>query len=126
TNENDFQDLCEVLGDRLLEDSRNGNTDSRKAAALCFLAGGRLQKIVDIWAQELQESESAELQSGTGDSGFSIHVRSLQNFIEKVTLFRKATNFQDEELNQSGDWKLKTLYEKYCEYADVVAALGHL
>lgn len=126
TNENDFQDLCEVLGDRLLEDSTNGNTESRKAAALCFLAGGKLQKIVDIWAQELQEFEAAELQSSTGDSGFSIHVRSLQNFIEKVTLFRKATNFQDEELNQSGDWKLKTLYEKYCEYADVVAALGHL
>ncbi|KAF8460267.1 hypothetical protein BDZ91DRAFT_739452 [Kalaharituber pfeilii] len=127
-SEGEFEDLCEVLGDRLLEEVRtnNGGTELRAAASFCYIAGSKLEKVVGIWIEELQEKESLELQSATGDSSFSVHVRMLQDFIEKVTIFRQATKFQDKELNQTGNWKLAALYEKYCEYADVVAAHGYL
>lgn len=127
-NEEEFEDLCEVLGDRLLEESRENcsNVNQRAAASFCFIAGAKLEKVVGIWIEELHEVESADLQNPSGDSSFSIHVRSLQGFIEKVTVLRLATKFQDKELNLSGNWKLGSLYEKYCEYADVVAAHGYL
>lgn len=127
-DEDEFKDLCEVLGDRLLEESRetNGNVEQREAASFCFVAGAKLEKVVGIWIEELRETETAELQNPSGDSSFSVHVRSLQSFIEKVTIFRQATKFEDKELSLSGNWKLASLYEKYCEYADVVAALGYL
>jgi len=127
-NEEEFGDLCEVLGDRLLEKSREngGNVEQRAAASFCFITGAKLEKVVGIWIEELQETESAELQNPSGDSSFSVHVRSLQGFIEKVTVFRQAIKFEDKELGLPGNWKLGSLYEKYCEYAEVVAAHGHL
>lgn len=127
-SEQEFEDLCEVLGDRLLEEyqSNSGNLDLRAAAAFCYISGAKLDKVVRIWVEELHENEAAELQNPSGSSSFSIHVRSLQGFIEKVTVFRKAIKFEDKELGLAGNWKLATLYEKYCEYADVVAAHGYL
>lgn len=127
-SEQEFEDLCEVLGDRLLEEyqSNSGNLELRAAAAFCYISGAKLDKLVRIWVEELHENETAELQNSSGSSSFSIHVRFLQSFIEKVTVFRKVTKFEDKELSLTGNWKLATLYEKYCEYADVVAAHGYL
>ena len=124
----EFEDLCEVLGDRLQEQSidRKGDSELRRAASLCYLAGSKLEKVVNIWIEELHEMENADLRSATGDSSFSVHVRSLQSFIEKVGIYRQAMKFQDKELGLQGNWKLSSLYEKYCEYADVVAAHGFL
>lgn len=117
---NEFPDLCEALGDRILE------TGSSKDASFCYLVGSKLEKVITIWITELQESEKAGIQDQNGDSSFSVHARTLQNFIEKVTVFRGVTKFQDAEKNLSSDWKLAPLYDKYTEYADIVAAHGHL
>lgn len=118
---NEFPDLCEALGDRILE------TGSSKDASFCYLVGSKLEKVITIWITELQQTEKTGVEDlSTGDSTFSIHARSLQNFIEKVTVFRDVTKFQDSEKNLTSDWKLAPLYEKYAEYADIVAAHGHL
>ena len=118
---NEFPDLCEALGDRILE------AGSPKDASFCYLVGSKLEKVITIWITELQEAEKVDIEDvTTGDSTFSIHARSLQNFIEKVTVFRDVTKFQDTEKNSISDWKLAPLYEKYAEYADIVAAHGHL
>lgn len=117
---NEFPDLCEALGDRLLE------SESRKDAAFCYLVGSKLEKVIDIWIAELQETEQAGLQESTSDSTFSIHARSLQNFIEKVTVFRDVTKFEDKEHDAPVGWKLAPLYDRYVEYADIVAAHGYL
>ena len=118
---NEFPDLCEALGDRIVE------TGSSKDASFCYLVGSKLEKVISIWITELQQAEEAGVEdSSDGDSTFSIHARSLQNFIEKVTVFRDVTKFQDTEKNLTSDWKLAPLYEKYAEYADIVAAHGHL
>ncbi|KAI2620216.1 hypothetical protein GGS26DRAFT_571567 [Hypomontagnella submonticulosa] len=116
---NEFPDLCEALGDRIFE------SGSRKDASFCYLVGSKLEKVVDIWVTELEEAEKAGL-SEANDSTFSIHARSLQHFIEKVTVFRHVTKFQDNETGLTSGWKLSSLYDKYVEYADIVAAHGQL
>ncbi|KAL0260442.1 protein transport protein S31 [Diplodia seriata] len=127
-DESEFPDLCEALGDRLEESIEEGSDSGslRKDASFCYLAGSKLEKVVGNWAQELQESEDASIEQKEGDNAFSIHVQSLQNFIEKVTIFREVTKFQDSERSKTDDWKLAPLYAKYAEYADVVASHGQL
>ena len=66
------------------------------------------------------------MKNASDDSTFSVHARSLQNLIEKVTVFREVTKYEDTEQNLTGSWKLSPLYDKYAEYADVVAAHGQL
>ncbi|KAK3304246.1 uncharacterized protein B0T15DRAFT_535897 [Chaetomium strumarium] len=116
----EFPDLCEALGDRIYE------SGSRRDASFCYLVGSKLEKVVDIWIAELQEAEQAGLNEASNDSGFSIHARSLQHFIEKVTVFRHVAKFTDTEKDLAEGWKLVSLYDKYTEYADIVAAQGHL
>ncbi|KAI0556053.1 WD40 repeat-like protein [Xylaria curta] len=115
----EFSDLCEALGDRILE------SGSRKDASFCYLVGSKLEKVVDIWVAELAEAEKAGLSEGS-DSTFSIHARALQQFIEKVTVFRHVAKFQDSEADLTSGWTLALLYDKYVEYADIVAAHGQL
>ncbi|KAI0008491.1 hypothetical protein F4779DRAFT_587029 [Xylariaceae sp. FL0662B] len=115
----EFPDLCEALGDRIFE------SGSRKDASFCYLVGSKLEKVVDIWIAELEEAEKAGMTEAT-DSTFSIHARSIQQFIEKVTVFREVTKFRDTETELTSGWKLASLYDKYIEYADIVAAQGQL
>ena len=124
-DEKEFPDLCDALGDRL-EEQVQQQPEARKDASFCYLAGSKLEKVVSIWLQELKESEDAGATNEQTGSAFSLHARGLQNLIEKVTVFRKVTNFQDTELSKTSDWKLEPLYQKYLEYADIVAAHGQL
>lgn len=117
----EFSDLCEALGDRIME------SGSLEDASFCYLVGSKLEKVTTIWITELRESEKAGIKDLTaGDSTFSVHARSLQNFIEKVTVFRDVTKFQDTERSLTSGWKLAPLYDMYTEYADIVAAHGQL
>ncbi|KAI9820649.1 MAG: protein transport protein S31 [Pycnora praestabilis] len=127
-DQTEFPDLCEALGDRLEESLKDAEEKSvlRKDASFCYLAGSKLEKVVTIWIEELQENEQSGMQQAADDSTFSVHARSLQNLIERVTVFREVTKFQDTDRHQNSGWKLAPLYEKYTEYADVVAAHGQL
>ena len=124
----EFSDLCEALGDRLEEQmkAQDDGSGRRKDAAFCYLAGSKLEKVVSIWISELQEMERSSLENISKDSRFSIHARSLQNFIEKVTVFRQVTGYQDDQQDAASDWKLAALYDKYVEYADIASAHGQL
>jgi protein transport protein SEC31 len=124
-NENEFPDLCEALGDRL-EEAISEEGSYRKDASFCYLAGSKLEKVVVNWAQELRESEAEGVENAENDNSFSIHARSLQDLIEKVTVFRQVTKFQDAEQDKESDWKLGPLYAKYVEYADIASAHGQL
>lgn len=116
----EFPDLCEALGDRIHEQGE------RKDASFCYLVGSKLEKVVSIWAAELEEAEAAGMKEPSEDSTFSVHARSLQNFIEKVTVFRHVTQYRDTEQGLKSGWKLSALYDKYTEYADILAAHGQL
>ncbi|KAF1989052.1 hypothetical protein K402DRAFT_461475 [Aulographum hederae CBS 113979] len=122
-DEAEFPDLCEALGDRLEE---SGSETSRKDASFCYLAGSKLEKVAGNWAQELEEMEEAGLEAEDSDNSFSVHARSLQHFIEKVTIFRQVVKFQDSEQKLAEGWKLAPVYAKYAEYADLVASHGQL
>ncbi|KAF3910547.1 hypothetical protein ABW21_db0201411 [Orbilia brochopaga] len=124
----EFSELCEALGERLeVEQKANSEIEKRQEAATCYLSGSRLHKIVGIWIDEYREHEAAILQNASeGDTSFSIHVKAMQQLIEKVTVFREATKFVDPDMNATSDWKLAPLYDIYCEYADVLAAQGQL
>lgn len=120
-DEKDFSDLCEALGDRIEESGDRGD------ASFCYLAGSKLEKVVTIWLNELTNNEKASIEDAEEDSSYySIHANALQTFIEKVTIFRKVTEFQDDERDAAQDWKLASLYDKYAEYADILASQGHL
>lgn len=125
-DESEFPDLCEALGDRLEEAIEGESGSLRKDASFCYLAGSKLEKVVVNWAQELAETEAAGAEESSNDNSFSIHARSLQDFIEKVTVFRQATGFQDTEQQKEADWKLGPLYAKYVEYADIASTHGQL
>ena len=124
----EFPDLCEALGDRLQEQMKveGGDSNLRKDASFCYLAGSKLEKVVSIWIEELEEKEEAGLQETSKKSSFSVHARSLQSFIEKVTIFREVTQYQDDDRGSASDWKLASLYDKYTEYADIASAHGQL
>jgi protein transport protein SEC31 len=100
----DFGSLCETLGNRLID---------KDAALCCYLAAGNLIKVSNIWIEHLEKSK------GTVDE--STYHLQLQEFIEKMTLFRKAIDYEDTD----GDG-LTALYKKYCEYAEWMASQGKL
>lgn len=127
-DETEFADLCEALGDRLEEAYQDdGSKALRRDASFCYLVGSKLEKVVNNWVQELHENEKSALESSEGeDNTFSVHAKSLQDFVEKVSVFREVTNFRDSELQATADWKLAPLYALYAEYADILTAHGQL
>ncbi|TKA32757.1 hypothetical protein B0A50_00982 [Salinomyces thailandicus] len=127
-DESEFADLCEALGDRLEEAFQDGDQSKslRRDASFCYLAGSKLEKVVSNWVQELQEQEKAALESSENENDFSVHAKCLQAFVEKVSVFRQVTKFQDTELKATEDWKLAPLYSLYSEYSDILAAHGQL
>lgn len=127
-DEKEFPDLCETLGDRLEEafQSGDGPKTLRRDASFCYLAGAKLEKVVINWVAEFEEQEKDAQEKSESDSSFSVHAKCLQEFIEKVSVFRKVTRFSDTELQASADWKLAPLYSLYAEYADILASHGQL
>ena len=123
----EFPDLCEALGDRIEEQVNDdqSSVEARKDATFCYLAGSKLEKAVALWIAQMQEEQS-ELQEMSGSSSFSAHARLLQNLIEKVTVFREVTDFEDDGRLATSKWKLAPLYDLYAEYADIVASQGQL
>ncbi|KAI8875604.1 hypothetical protein K501DRAFT_280203, partial [Backusella circina FSU 941] len=100
----DFGLLCETLGDRL--------TDTN-AALCCYLAAGHLAKVSHIWIDHLEKLKASV-------DEMTYHFQ-LQEFIEKMTLFRKAIDYKDTD--QDG---LTALHTKYGEYAEWMASHGKL
>ena len=124
----EFPDLCEALGDRIEDRMKQGvdSVDARKDAAFCYLAGSKLEKVTAIWIAEMHEQEQRGAQLSDAGSSFSSHAQALQNFIEKVMVFREVTDFNDDSRLATADWKLTPLYDIYTEYADLVASQGQL
>jgi protein transport protein SEC31 len=138
----EFGGLAEQLGARLefqaslaRSEQGVGASELRKNAMLAYLAAGRLERLINIWIEELAEEEMRILADETapGVSRYTAHVHALQTFIEKVTVFRAAASYVDKDLAQKesvgGDtaartYKLSALYDRYFEYADFLATQG--
>ena len=138
----EFGGLAEQLGARLefqaslaRSEQAVGASELRKDAMLAYLAAGRLERLINIWIEELTEEEMRILaaETASGVSRYTAHVHALQTFIEKVTVFRAAASYVDKDLAQKesvgGDttdrtYKLSALYDRYFEYADFLATQG--
>jgi protein transport protein SEC31 len=113
----DFGTLCEILGDRLAND-----TKMSQHATLFYLVAGNLEKVSKIWIDQFNKEDAEHVDSNT-------HGSRLQALIEKVTIFRQAIDYEDSALNNAemgGDYPLSSLYDKYCEYAEFMATQGKL
>ncbi|KAJ6456155.1 transport protein [Mycena sanguinolenta] len=128
----EFEGLVEELGGRLESQGRRVVEEEdektwRKNATLAYLAAGKLERLVGIWGEEMEEDEAKALETGAGSgaSVYSARARALQTFIEKVTVFRAATKYVDADLTaEETTYKLSGLYERYYEYASLLAAQG--
>ncbi|GAA5797196.1 hypothetical protein HPULCUR_002576 [Helicostylum pulchrum] len=109
-----FGPFCEILGDRLSQDEQY-----KSHATLFYLAAGQLEKVSSIWISQFEQEEKSK------DN--MTHGVRLQALVEKVTIFRKAIDYEDHApVSDSGEYILKDLYQKYCEYAEFMASQGQL
>ena len=138
----EFRGLAEQLGARLEFQASLARSEQnvealelRKNAMLAYLAAGRLERLINIWTEELTEEEGRILADETisGISRYTAHALALQTFIEKVTVFRAAASYVDKDLEQTESvgegaavraYKLSALYDRYFEYADFLATQG--
>lgn len=138
----EFGGLAEQLGARLEYQASLARSEQsavaselRKNAMLAYLAAGRLERLINIWTEELAEEEVRILADETvsGVSRYTAHAHALQTFIEKVTVFRAAASYVDKDLEQTKSvgenaavrtYKLSALYDRYFEYADFLATQG--
>jgi protein transport protein SEC31 len=145
-SQEEFPGLAEQLGGRLefqytllksfdTPDALTRAHEFRKEAMLTYLAAGRLERLVNIWIDELAEEEKlfASDEKRSNGSRYSAHAYALQTFIEKVTVFRSAIKYSDTDLSQTTNedasaktYKLSALYDRYFEYADLLASQGLL
>ncbi|KAI6121093.1 hypothetical protein F5141DRAFT_1087648 [Pisolithus sp. B1] len=141
----EFGGLAEQLGSRLEfqagvlrgqaeDDDKAANAlELRNTATLTYLAAGRLERLVNIWAEEMVEEEARRIheQDALADSRYAAHAHALQTFVEKVTVFREAVNYKDSDVSTpasdeeaSKAYKLAALYDRYFEYAEMLATQG--
>ncbi|KAH9932332.1 uncharacterized protein B0H18DRAFT_1137560 [Fomitopsis serialis] len=131
-SQDEFSSLAEQLGQRLefqssvakasgAPDAEDKATEFRRNATLTYLAAGRLERLVNIWIEDLAEDEHHLVQDESlQGSRYTAHAHALQTFIEKVTVFRKSSG---EDVDAVA-YKLSGLYDRYFEYADLLAAQG--
>jgi protein transport protein SEC31 len=139
----DFASLTEQLGERLefqshllaasdVDDASTKALKLRKNATLTYLAAGKLERLVNVWVEELAEGEKHLTEDETWNgTRYATHASALQTFIEKVTVFRTAVKYVDEDLkastrldSEAKSYKLSALYDRYFEYADLLASQG--
>jgi protein transport protein SEC31 len=138
-SQEEFAGLTEQLGQRLefassLARASDGpDTETlRKNATLTYLAAGKLERLVNIWIEELAEEEKRVLEDpeSADESRYNAHAHALQTLIEKVIVFRSAIKYDDADLalaaapGATRTYKLGALYERYFEYADLLATQG--
>lgn len=86
TDSDEYSDKMSELGDRIL----NSSDGDREDAITCYLAGGALDKLANLWLQELPEYESELLESDatrvSSPSEARLHV--LTNFVEKISTYK--------------------------------------
>ncbi|KZT07919.1 uncharacterized protein LAESUDRAFT_697968 [Laetiporus sulphureus 93-53] len=143
-SQEEFSSLAEQLGQRLefqadvaraseFPGAERRAIEYRRNATLTYLAAGRLERLVNIWIEEMAEEEHGLVENEKLDgSRYTAHALALQTFVEKVTVFRSAIRYEDTDLTQKSSneeadarsYKLSGLYDRYYEYADLLASQG--
>ncbi|KAJ3275704.1 protein transport protein S31 [Terramyces sp. JEL0728] len=105
-----------TLGNRLVVSS---GPDRKHVAGLCYLGAGELEKVVSLWCQGLSTARP-------GSVGDNI---PLVNLIEKISIFRQAISYQDQDLvlqDPQDNYTLADLYDLFIDYAHAAATQNKL
>lgn len=118
TDSSEYNSKMSELGDRILK-AKDGK---RNDAVVCYLAGGALDKISNLWLQELPdyESELLSLKSEEITSPSDARLQALTNFVEKVATYRYITKSTGEF---SGPM-VEPLAKAILEFVNLVAGSG--
>ncbi|KAI5958107.1 SEC31 [Candida theae] len=118
TDSDEYGDKMSELGDRIL----SANDGDREDAITCYLAGGALNKLANLWLQELPEYESELLKSDaskvSSPSEARLHV--LTNFVEKIATYKFYSKIDGAIVGPSAEAISRALLE----YANLVAGSG--
>jgi protein transport protein SEC31 len=107
----EFATLCEALADRLESQAMD-----RPSANLCYMCAVNVPKTISMWADELHAAAVRSGAAGRG-KGSSVDPTSLQEFVEKVTIFRQADEGVALEESASA---------LFAQYAGMLAAEGEM
>ena len=106
------------MGDRILQ-SKGGK---RNDAVICYLAGGALDKIANVWLKELPDYETELLNLKTEDvtSPSDARLQALTNFVEKLATYRYITKSTGEVTGPM----VEHLSKPILEFVNLVAGTG--
>jgi protein transport protein SEC31 len=115
----------------------------KSAILLCRMCAGDVTKVAEAWTTREREEERRLQMSAKTDlnlrkrhphlSKFSLKLMALQSFMEKMSVYKRTVDWQDEDLQvppvpegefhpPRNDLKHRTLYNKYAEYAEACLA----
>ncbi|KAI8847667.1 hypothetical protein BC829DRAFT_444455 [Chytridium lagenaria] len=124
----DLSELFGIVGHRLEGRKSiktvNGISEENLASVLCFLGAGNMNEVVKIWMPAESSLRMARLSSAAKREW-----DTLQSFVEKTLVFRKAVNFVDPNLSSDGQGdfgEYDLLYRKLFSYAKNLAEQGLL
>ncbi|XP_063695964.1 protein transport protein Sec31A [Culicoides brevitarsis] len=105
--------LCEAIGERLLQESRM-DPGLAKNAILCYLCSGSMEKLVESW-NIVQSSNTSSPAKG------SAKTKNIQDLVEIIMILQKAGEMQGKNVEVVG--KVADVLSKY---AGLLAAQGSL
>lgn len=118
SDEGEYNSKLSELGDRILQ-SKGGK---RNDAVICYLAGGALDKIANVWLKELPDYETELLNLKTEDvtSPSDARLQALTNFVEKLATYRYITKSTGEITGPM----VEHLSKPILEFVNLVAGTG--
>ncbi|CAI5757311.1 unnamed protein product [Candida verbasci] len=119
TDSDEYNNKMTELGDRILQSDKKGK--SRDDAITCYLAGGALDKIANVWLKELPDYEEKLLKDDDSITSFSdARLQSLTNFVEKIATYRYITKTTSEISGPSAEPISKAILE----FVNLIAGAG--
>lgn len=105
--------LCEAIGERLLQESRV-DPNLAKNAILCYICSGSMEQLVESW-NVVQSSNTSSPAKGQAKT------KNIQDLVEIIMILQKAGELQGKNVEVAG--KVADVLSKY---AGLLAAQGSL
>uniref|UniRef100_A0A336KN30 Protein transport protein Sec31A n=1 Tax=Culicoides sonorensis TaxID=179676 RepID=A0A336KN30_CULSO len=105
--------LCETIGERLLQESRV-DPNLAKNAILCSICSGSIERLVESWNFVQSSNTSSPMKGG-------VKTKNIQDLVEIIMVLQKAGELQGKNVEVVG--KVADILSKY---ASLLAAQGSL
>lgn len=112
-SERKLVDICERLGDRLLNESSSSSIELTRNAMLCYICAGSIDKLVTAWYQLKQLEQQ--------NQNYKLNTNELQELAEVVMLLTKSLEQQGIAVDLAGRFA-----GFISEYSGLLASQGAL